>query len=130
MGTRQWCKEKYRSGYVEREVTEILCGNEISEKRSGMGIWKCPSLDISEKRSGIQQLLLYTGGVPCGSAGKESAHNAGDLGSIPGLERSPGEGKGYPLQYSGLENSMDCIDHGVAKSRTRPSDFHFTDFQE
>ena len=48
-------------------------------------------------------------GFPCGSAGKESACNAGDLGSIPGLERSPGEGKGYPLQYSGLENSMDCI---------------------
>ena len=43
-----------------------------------------------------------------GSAGKESACNAGDLGSIPGLERSPEEGKGYPLQYSGLENSMDC----------------------
>ena len=46
-------------------------------------------------------------GFPCGLAGKESACNAGDLGSIPGLERSPGEGKGYPLQYSGLENSMD-----------------------
>ena len=46
-------------------------------------------------------------GFPCGSAGKESARNAGDLGSIPGLGRSPGEGKGYPLQYSGLENSMD-----------------------
>ena len=46
-------------------------------------------------------------GFPCGSAGKVSAHNAGDLGSIPGLGRSPGEEKGYPLQYSGLENSMD-----------------------
>ena len=46
---------------------------------------------------------------PCGSAGKESAYNAGDLGLIPGLGRSPGEGKGDPLQYSGLENSMDCI---------------------
>ena len=46
---------------------------------------------------------------PCGSAGKESAYNAGDLGLIPGLGRFPGEGKGYPLQYSGLENSMDCI---------------------
>ena len=46
-------------------------------------------------------------GSPCGSAGKESACNAGDLGLIPGLGRSPGEGKGYPLQYSGLENSMD-----------------------
>ena len=61
------------------------------------------------------QLLM---GFPCGSAGKESACNAGHLGSIPGLERSPGEGKGYPLQYSGLENSMDCIVHGVSKSWT------------
>ena len=57
------------------------------------------------------------------SDGKASACNAGDLGSIPGLGRSPGEGNGNPLQYSGLENSMDCIVHGVAKSRTRLSDF-------
>ena len=64
-------------------------------------------------------------GFPCGSAGKESARNAGDLSSIPGLGRSPGEGKGYPLQYSGLENFMDCIVHGVPKSRTQLSDFHF-----
>ena len=54
----------------------------------------------------------------CGSAGKESACNVGDLGSIPGLVRSPEKGKGYPLQYSGLENSMNCIVHGVAKSQT------------
>ena len=64
-------------------------------------------------------------GSPCGSAGKESACNVGDLGSIPGLGRSPGEGKGYPLQYPGLENSMDCIVLGVTKSQTRLSDFHF-----
>ena len=51
--------------------------------------------------------MLYKLGFPCGSAGKESACNVEDLGSIPGLGRSPGEGKGYPLQYSGLENSMD-----------------------
>ena len=51
-------------------------------------------------------------GLPGGSAGKESACNVGDLGSIPGLGRSPGEGKGHTLQYSGLENSMDCIVHG------------------
>ena len=56
---------------------------------------------------------------PCGSAGKESTWNAGDQGSIPGLGRSPGEGNGNPLQYSGLENSMDCIVHGVAKSWIR-----------
>ena len=53
-----------------------------------------------------------------------SACNAGDLGSIPELGISPGEGKGHPLQYSGLENSMDCIVHGVAKSQTGLSDFH------
>ena len=52
------------------------------------------------------------------SAGKKSACNAGDFGLIPGLGRSPGEGNGYPLQYSGLENSMDCIVNGVAKSQT------------
>ena len=57
-------------------------------------------------------------GFPCGSAGKESACNAGDLGLTPGLGRSPGEGKGYLLQYSGLENSMDYIVHGVTKSGT------------
>ena len=56
--------------------------------------------------------------IPHSSLGKESACNAGDLGSIPGLGRSPGEGKGYTLQYYGLENSMDCIVHGVSKSRT------------
>ena len=69
-------------------------------------------------------------GVPkswtrCGSAGEESACSVGDLGSIPGLGRSPGEGKGYPLRYSGLENSMDCIVHGVAKSWTQLSHLHF-----
>ena len=57
-----------------------------------------------------------------GSAGKESAHNVGDLDSIPGLGRSSGEGKGCLLQYSVLENSMDCLDAGVVKSRTRLSD--------
>ena len=57
-------------------------------------------------------------GFSGGSAGKESTCNVGDLGSIPGLGRSPGEGDGCPLQCSGLENSMDCIVIGVAKIRT------------
>ena len=57
-------------------------------------------------------------GFPCGTASKESTCNVGDLGSISGLGKSPGEGKGYPLQYSGLENSMDCIVYGVTKSQT------------
>ena len=57
-------------------------------------------------------------GFPCGWVGKESSFNAGDLGSIPGWERSPGEGKNYPLQYSGLENSMEYTVHGVTKRQT------------
>ena len=57
-------------------------------------------------------------GFPCDSAGKESTCHVEDLGSIPGLRISPGEGKGYPLQYSGLENSMDCIIHGVSELDT------------
>ena len=64
-------------------------------------------------------------GFPGGSAGKDSTCNAGDLGSIPGLGTSLGEGKGYPPQYSGLENSTDCIVIEVAESRTGLSDFHF-----
>ena len=58
-------------------------------------------------------------GFPCGSVGKESACNAGGLGSSSGLGQSPEEGKGYPFQYSGLENSMDCVVHAVTKSCTR-----------
>ena len=63
-------------------------------------------------------------GLPCGPAGKEPACNAGDPASIPGWGRSLAEGKGYPLQYSGLDNSMDCIVHGIRKSRTQVNDFH------
>ena len=59
---------------------------------------------------------------PGGSAGKEPTCSVEVLGSIPGLGRSPGEGKGYPLQYSGLENCMDYIVHGVTKSQTQLSD--------
>ena len=67
----------------------------------------------------------YFKGFPGGSAGKETTCYAGDLGLIPGLGRSPGEGRGYPLQFSGLENFMDCIVRGVAKSGTQLSDFDF-----
>ena len=64
-------------------------------------------------------------GFPDSSVGKELACNARDPSSVPRSGRSPGEGKGYPLQYSVLENSMDCIAHGVAKSQTRLNDFPF-----
>ena len=73
---------------------------------------------------------LVSWDFPGGSAGKEFACNSGHLGLIAGLGRSPGEGKGCPLQYSGLENSMDCIVHGVSNNRTRLSDFHFTSTHE
>ena len=70
----------------------------------------------------FDSILLF---FPDSSVSKESACNVGDLGSITGLERSPGEGNGYPLQYSGLENSMDCIVQVVTKSQTRLSNFDF-----
>ena len=69
-------------------------------------------------------------GFPCGSAGKESACNAGDLGLIPGLGRSPGEGKGYQLHSYGLKNSTDSKVYGVTKSWTWVSDFHFTLYKD
>jgi len=62
-------------------------------------------------------------GFPGGSAGKEFTCNAGDLNLIPGLGRYPGEWEGYPLHYSGLENSMDYTVHGVAKSQILLSNF-------
>ena len=73
----------------------------------------------------IWPTVSFISGFPGGSAGKETVYNVGDLDLTPGLGRSPGEGKGYPLQYSGLENSIDCIVHGVTKSQTQLSDFHF-----
>ena len=66
-------------------------------------------------------------GPPGGSAGKESSRNAGDMGLIPGLGRSPGKGKVYPRRYSGLESSTDCVVYGVTKIQTRLSDFHETE---
>ena len=81
--------------------------------------------DPLEKRDRLPTPVFL--GFLCGSAGKESACNAGDLDSIPGLGRSPSEGKGYLHQYLfGLENSMDCLVHGVALSHTWLSEFHFT----
>ena len=71
-----------------------------------------------EYRSCLDLSKISIEGFPGGSARKESACSAGDLGSIPGFGRSPGEGKGYPLQYSDLENSKDSIVCWAAKSQT------------
>ena len=85
-----------------------------------------PQLGVESQggRAGLGRGSTWGCGFPDSSAGKESACGAEDLGSIPGSERSAGEGNSYPLQDSGLENSMDCTVHGGAKSRTRLSDFH------
>ena len=73
----------------------------------------------------LQADSLLPRGFPHSSVGKESTCNAGDPSLTPVLERSLGKGKGYPLQYSGLENSMDCIVHGVTKIQSLLSNFHF-----
>ena len=84
-----------------------------------------PTLPFQTKSDHIKPNQTFFGslGFPVSSAGKESVCNAGDLGLVPALGRSPGETKGYPLQYSGLENSMDCIVHGVAKNQTQLNNF-------
>ena len=91
------------------------------------GVWWATVPGVAKSRT---RLSDFTFTFPGGSEVKASACNAGDLGSIPGSGRSPGEGNGNPLQYSCLENPTDggawrAAVHGVAKSQTRPSDFHF-----
>ena len=78
----------------------------------------------------IKNYLFCIWGFPDNSVGKESACREGDLGFIPGLGRSSGEGNSYPLQYSGLKNSMDCTVHGITESDTteRLSSFHILHF--
>ena len=105
--------------------------SDTTERLTLIFTW-CPTLSKHLKgdtylgeHSMTKLALTLVQGFPCGSAGKESACNVGDLSSIPGLGRSPGEGNGYPLQYSGLENSIDYIVHGVTKSLTCLSDCHF-----
>ena len=88
----------------------------VSQNHNEISSHTCQS-GISSKSTQIS-MRMWSKENPCGSAGKEFARNAGDMGLIPGLGRSLGEGKGYPLQYSGLENSMDCTVHGIAKSQT------------
>ena len=87
-------------------------------------------LSASNLSTMLMRILSFKNrGFPDSSVGKESACNAGDPGLIPESGRSAGEGIGYPLQYPGLENSMDCIVCGVSKSRTQLSDFHFLTFK-
>ena len=89
-------------------------------RRSNQSILK----EISPEYS-LEELMLKLQFIG-GSDGKASVYTEGDLGSIPGLGRSAGEGKGCPLQYSDLENSMGCTVHGVTKSQTWLNNFHFS----
>ena len=115
----------WAAGHCRLGITEgSYCGRKQALGRK-LVVSLCGRWENAQWFSSICQTPPHKLGFPCGSGGKESACNAGDLGSIPGLGRSPGEGNSYPLQYSGLENFMDCIVHAVAKSRTWLSNFHF-----
>ena len=85
---------------------------------------------LLDNKSKLWCISFFHLGSTGGSDGKESTCNAGDLGLIPGLGKFPGEGKGYPFQYSGLENSMDCVAHGATNSWTRWVTFTFQIYQE
>ena len=121
----QLCHSRKWNFYKWYHGGKQCCCNVSLINKTSLLYWK-------KKRSWLRECLPISkylelcGGFPDSSVGKESSCNAGDLGSIPGLERSPGEGKGYPLWYSGLENSMDCIIHGVTKSWTRLRDFQWS----
>ena len=122
------CTKNQNGGVLQLNLKNKLIEKEIEYVVARGKGWKLVGGRGRELNEGGQKVQTSSNKInkcfPCGSAGKKSFCNAEDLGSIPGLGRSPGEGKGYPLWYSDLENSMDCIVHGVATSRTRLSDFH------
>ena len=99
---------------------------ELSHHSSMAIQWQRGMVAVQKHHQNGNGTSMYCQVFSGGSDGKGSAHSAGDLGLIPGLGRSPEERKDYPLQYSGLDNSTDCIVHGVAKCQTWLSDFHFT----
>ena len=105
-------------GNVHGSTCETIQGNSVNILTS--------SFHSNENKKEDKKMPCFSyEGFLSGSAGKESACNMRSLGSVPGLGRSPGEGKGCPLQFYGLENSMERIVLGVAKSQTQLNDFHF-----
>ena len=125
MGSRRDRSSYYIEFIIIESVIAQLVKN-LPAKQETLVRFLCQK-DILEKGKATHSSIL---GLPLWLSWKESSYNAGDLGSIPGLGRYPGEGKDYPLQYSGLENSMDCIVHGVTKHWTRLSYFHTVKVQQ
>ena len=128
--SKMWDKELYSKELSLYCITSLISESIIYPNtnhyshvscKSACSLLRCGKICWRRERLPTPVFL----GFPCGSAGKASACNAGDLGWIPGLGRSPGEGKGYPVQYFGLENSMDCVVREFTKSRIQLSDFHF-----
>ena len=113
---------KYKPYKLNKNGSPIL--QEVEEREKCVGVISVCFIIVIQLMMSQDRIDIW-GLFPGSSAGKESACNKEDLGSIPGLGGSPGEGKSYPLQYSGLENSMNCIVHGVTKSWTQLSDFRF-----
>ena len=122
--TQSWTRLKWLSSSSSSSSSSSVAKELVNCRRPRFDSW-VGKIHWRRDRLPIPIFL----GFPGGSVGKESTCNAGDLGSIPGLGRSPGKGKGHLLQYFGLENSMDCIVHGVTKNQTQLSDFHFFTFQ-
>ena len=125
-----------RQTVKHKSEVAILTSNETLKKKSNTRnkekFYDNIGIKSSRRHNTLKCMCLLTvkcqawvnSGFPCGSTGKESACNGGDLRLSPELGRSPGEGKDYPLQYSGLEKSVDCIVHGVTKSWEQLSDLH------
>ena len=111
--TLLWEKVKDYKGKSGASLIAQLVKNLPAVQETPVNSWV---RKIHWRRDRLPTLVFL--GFPCGSAGKNSTCNAEDLGSIPGLGRSPREGKYYPLQYSDLENSTDCVVHGISKSQT------------
>ena len=106
-------------------IESVMLSNHLNLCRSLLLLTSIFSrIKVFSKEAVLRIRYAKVQGFSCGSAGKEFACNVEDLGLISGLGRSPGEGKGYALQYSGIEKSIDCIVHGVAKSWIRLSNFH------
>ena len=134
-GAKAWSGSKPVHIQVQQNLEYEVNQTSLENPMDG-GAWQATVQGVARSRTRLSDFTSphLTSDFPGGSDGKASAYNAGDQGSIPGSGRSPGEGNGNPLQYSGLENPMDggawqATVHGATKSQIRLSDFTFT-FQE